>query len=230
MFTSQDYKDCNIKTMVDPITNFGKATVSTTYGNLDTVIVLNDENGSRFPDPSVEGAFNLVWWNSTDFADPSDDPYREIVRVTNRIDDNLTIIRAQEATGIIPNIQGYAHNIPGKTYKMILALTKKMVQDLSSVSNRLAFTAQVINAPTTGTFLPNIPIPNGFALVVRATIGNTGLIYIANSVANATYSSIPGNRVTLNAGDVAKLFISNANLVAVAASAAGNSLDIIVEQ
>lgn len=242
-------KEYDIQAMVDPVKNFGKVTVSSGYSSTDLVIVLNSGDGAKLP-TSIDGAFNLTWWNATDYLDPSDDPYKEIVRINSRIVDTLTITRAQEGTFASDK------NIPGKTYKMILAVTAKIIPDLQTdaqtradttvevhrltgihalpqpsqaVPNRPSFTAQIVNALTTGTFLPNIPIPDGFALVVRAVIGNTGQIYVANSIANVTSSSIPGNRNTLNAGDAVKLYVTNANLVAVAGSSSGNNVDILVE-
>ncbi len=102
-------------------------------------------------------------------------------------------------------------------------------------TNRNAFTARVVNAPVLGAILPNIVVPNGYTLVVRANILNAGQVFIANNsagtgIADATNAAIPGNRNTLNAGDAVRLFITNANLVAVAGSGAGQNVDILVEQ
>jgi len=110
--------------MADPTKNFGKVTVSTTYGSGDTSIVLSSGNGAKLPDPAVDGAYNLVWWNSTDYDDPADDPNVEIVRVTVRSTDTLTVTRAQEGTS------ASAKNTSGKTYKMLRAFTKKDYDDL----------------------------------------------------------------------------------------------------
>lgn len=101
---------------------------------------------------------------------------------------------------------------------------------ITAQGNRPAFTAQVVNAPVLGALLPNIIVPGGYALVVRANILNAGQVFVANSIANATNAAIPGNRNTLNAGDTVRLYITNANLVAVAGSGAGQNVDIIVEQ
>ena len=298
--------------IVDPFINFGKAIVSQGYDNLETTIVLDAGAGSIFPDPSIDGAFNLVWWNSTDYGDPTDDPNKEIVRCTSLSGDTITIMRAQEGT------TASVKNLSGKIYKVALSITAKVFTDLQtdsqsrvdtgisihssltsgihgaigdvvgtsdiqsltnkiitdptnnvmaqslksttttidvsgssapsigqilmatsptsatwqnlSTPNKSSFTAQVVSAPTTGALLPNIPVPDGFSLIIRATSTNTGLVYIANSIANATSSAIPGNRNTLSAGDAAKLYVSNANIVAVAGSTAGNTVDIIVEQ
>lgn len=102
---------------LDPTINFGKVLVSTGYDDTAVSIVLNAGDGARLPDPATAGAFNLVWWNWTDYPDPSDDPNREIVRCTARSTDTLTVTRGQEG------IAATTKNSGGKTYKMILALT-----------------------------------------------------------------------------------------------------------
>jgi UDP-N-acetylglucosamine transferase subunit ALG13 len=76
-----------INTLLDPVVNFGKVTVSTGYTNLDTVIVLTAGHGSKLPNPSPDGQFNIVWHNSSKYADASDDPNVEIVRCTVRTGD-----------------------------------------------------------------------------------------------------------------------------------------------
>lgn len=59
--------------------------------------------GARFPDPAIMGPtiggpYNCVWWDQKTYPDPDDDPNKEIVRVTAKVGDTLTIIRAQEDT------------------------------------------------------------------------------------------------------------------------------------
>ena len=99
-----------------------------------------------------------------------------------------------------------------------------------AIDNRNSFTAQVISAPTTGAQLPNISIPNGFALSARAHVDNKGQVFVANSLINAITPGVPGSRITLNAGDVIKLFLTNANIVFIAGSDLGQNVDILVEQ
>jgi hypothetical protein len=112
---------------LDPVRNFAKVTVSQGYDSTATSITLVTGDGAKLPDPATEGAFNLVWYNDTDYKDPADDPYVEIVRVTAKSGDTLTIQRGQEGTS------AQNHNLPGKTYKMILAMTKKMKDDIESL-------------------------------------------------------------------------------------------------
>ncbi len=111
---------------LDPVLNFAKCTVSTGYDASATSIVLSGGDGAKLPAPASNGAFNLVWWNSTDYPDPADDPNKEIVRCTARSTDTLTVTRNQESSG------ASTKNTDGKTYKMILAMTKKMVDDINN--------------------------------------------------------------------------------------------------
>ena len=111
--------------MLDPVLNFAKTQVLGLHTATDTSIPLVAGDGARLPNPATAGAFNLTYWNSTDFPDPADDPNREIVRCTARATDTLTIVRAQEGT------TATAKNLAGKTYRMVLAMTRKMVDDIA---------------------------------------------------------------------------------------------------
>jgi hypothetical protein len=104
---------------MDAIANFAKVGVSTGYNSAATSIVLNAGNGAKLP----AAPFNLVWWNSSDYPDPSDDPNVEIVRVTAISTDTLTITRAQEGTS------ASTKNTASKTYQMIQAPTAKTITD-----------------------------------------------------------------------------------------------------
>lgn len=108
-----------------PVTNFGKVTVSTGYDAAATSIALTTGHGSRLPSTFP---YPLVWWNSTDYADPADDPNREIVSVTARSGDTLTVTRGAESTG------ASTKNTSGKTYKMVLSFTKAMYDAILGLS------------------------------------------------------------------------------------------------
>ena len=110
--------------MADAAKNFAKVTLSQGYDSAAVSVALLSGEGDLLPDPAVDGEFNLVWWNFTDYLDPSDDASAEIVRCTAKTSDTLTITRAQEGT------TATSKNITGKTYKMILAFTKKTYEDL----------------------------------------------------------------------------------------------------
>ena len=115
-----------INTMLDPVVNFGKVTVSTGYSSGDTSIVLSAGQGSKLPDPSNDGSFNLVWFDNSTYGNASDDPNVEIVRCIARVGDTLTLMRAQEGT------TASNKNTPTKTYKMILSPTKKTITDIKA--------------------------------------------------------------------------------------------------
>jgi hypothetical protein len=111
--------------MFDPVRNFAKVVVASGYDASALSVGLYTNDGAKLPDPSTEGAFNLVWWNGSDYPDPSDDPSIEIVRCTARSTDTLTIVRAQEGTA------AETHNTGGKTYIMCVTVTKKLIDDLN---------------------------------------------------------------------------------------------------
>jgi hypothetical protein len=106
---------------LDPVANFIKLILSTGYGSSDTTIVLT-AGGSSLPSPS----FNMTWWNSTDYSDPSPDPNAEIVRVTGVSGNTLTVARGQEG------ITATTKNTPGKTYSIMLGITAKMITDIGN--------------------------------------------------------------------------------------------------
>jgi hypothetical protein len=170
--------------VADAIKNFAKCTVSTGYDADDTSIALSSGEGSKLPQPSSDGEFNVVWWNSTDYPDPADDPNVEIVRVTARSTDTLTATRAQESTS------ASAKNTAGKTYKMVLGPTKKIIDDLRSSFSVQTVSGAINGANTTFT------IPNAFA--GSSIVALNGMILIENvdytvSGTTITYLSAPPN-------------------------------------
>jgi len=127
--------------MADPVKNFVKVNVSTGYDDTATSVVLATGHGAKLPDPATLGAFDIVWWNFTDYPDPSDDTNVEIVRVTAKSGDTLTITRAQQSTAATTK------NAGGKTYKMILTPTAKTISDiLALIANLTA--VKIGEAPT----------------------------------------------------------------------------------
>jgi hypothetical protein len=109
---------------LDNAVNFGKVTVSTGYDASAVSVVLIGGDGLKLPTVP----FNATWWNATDYPDPTDDPNREIVRVTVIATDTLTVTRAQESTS------ASTKNTSAKTYKMVAALTAKFINtDLAAL-------------------------------------------------------------------------------------------------
>lgn len=110
---------------MDAAKNFAKGTVDGAYDDEVTSIDLIAGDGNKFP----AAPFNAVWWNATDYPDPADDPLVEIIRVTAKSTDTLTIQRGHEGTGV-PGVAGVTHNTEGKVYKLIAPLTAKFVDEV----------------------------------------------------------------------------------------------------
>lgn len=143
---------------MDSSKNFAKSNVSTGYDSSATTIVLVTGGGAKMP--SVP--FNAVWWDSSVYADPADDPNVEVIRVTNISTDTLTITRAQESTSAAN------HNTSGHTYKVIAPLTSKFVTDLSSALKPFEFT------------IPP-PVSTGVSTTLNGAINNAVTALTVNS-------------------------------------------------
>jgi hypothetical protein len=74
-----------------------------------------------------------------------------------------------------------------------------------------------------------VPIPDGFSIVVRASVNNIdgSAIYVADSLLNV---QTPVNRIALSPGDSVKLYITDASNIWVAGSDANEDVEWIVEQ
>ncbi len=188
--------------LLDPVVNFGKVTVSTGYDATASSITLNTNEGSKLPDPSV-GAFNLVWWNSTDYPDPSDDPNKEIVRCTAKTTDTLTVTRPQEGTS------ASVKNIVGKTYKMILSPTAKTISDISSAITAAGNTT-IGSGTYTGLSTVNRAIAHGMGVTPKIVfiLSGTGesIRLIGTNISRA---DIPGN-LTETTADGTNFYVGNA--------------------
>lgn len=111
--------------ILDPVTNFAIAVIDAIDDSATTANLASGK-GALFPAPATDGAFNVIIFNSTDYRSPSDDPNKEILRVTGRSTDALTFSRAQEGTSAA------THNTSGKVYKIVLTPTKKQIDDIDA--------------------------------------------------------------------------------------------------
>jgi len=165
--------------VADARKNF-EVTVSTAYSAAATSIALQTGDGAKLPQPSTDGAFNAVWRNSTDYPDPADDPNVEIVRVTARSSDTLTVTPAQEGTS------ASTKNTSGKTYKMVLGPTAKTIDDLlgsisvQTVSGTLDGSNTAFTVPSSFTGKSIIALNAGI-LVEDAdyTVSGTNIAYLS---------------------------------------------------
>lgn len=161
--------------------NFAKVTVSTGYDASATSIVLATGHGARLPQPSTDGEFNLVWWNNSDYGDPTDDPNREIVRCTARSTDTLTVTRAQEGESAA------VKNIAGKIYRMALTITKKVIDDIIDnigASSTLSV-AQGSHGFVVGDVLRNTSTDNVYAKAQADSAANAEVIGIVTQVVDS---------------------------------------------
>lgn len=113
---------------MDDVKNFAEFDVSTGYDNAATSIVLASGGGARMPAPP----FNAVWWNKTDYANPADDPNREIIRVTAISTDTLTVTRGQEG------IAASNKNTGGKTYRIAAVTSALWLHALNSFAGAMS--------------------------------------------------------------------------------------------
>lgn len=156
---------------MDALKNFAVGTVSTGYDASATSIALTAGHGARFPSTAFYG----VWWNSTDYANPADDPAVEIVRVTARSTDTLTITRAQEGTS------ASTKNTGGKTYKFMQAVTAALLGQLLAVEIVVACSDESTNLAT-GTAKVTFRMPFALTLtklkadVNTAPVGSTIIV------------------------------------------------------
>lgn len=221
---------------LDNTVNFGKVTVSTGYSAGATSIVLQSGQGALLP----VAPFNVTWWNSTDYTDPSDDPNKEIVRVTagggGGGGDTLTVTRGQEGFG------ASTKNTAGKTYKMDACLTAKVMNtDLYNCFSPDAFFGRMPNPTFPKAYVNNTingnndvyTVPaNRAAVVFSLTVANFGAnnpTYFPQFKTGGTYYQIaagvavgatPQNAIVVN---VTTLFLSAGEILSLNANATGMS-------
>jgi hypothetical protein len=133
---------------LDSVANFANVQASTGYNSSVTSIALQSGQGAKLP----ATPFNMVWWNSTDFPNPANDPNVEIIRVTGVTGDTLTISRAQEGTSAAN------HNTGGKTYSLVLGITAKMIADIQSALPGTFVENEVVSGSGTSWTLANTPV------------------------------------------------------------------------
>lgn len=176
---------------MDAIKNFAKAVVSD--GNYDasaTEIDVIAGHGDRLP----AAPFNAVWWNATDYPDPSDDPGVEIIRVTVKSTDTLTITRAQEGTA------AEDHNVAGKTYSLIAGMTARAITEM--VGDVFGFGPALVIDPNEPSVLVRLDTSKFIDLKDGYTEIQQTAVYIGDfeGQGNSSYMVLDdaNNRLTLN--------------------------------
>lgn len=107
---------------LDPVKNFAISRVATAPSPADsgTTLVVETGDGALFPDPSSSGAYNVVIYPNGEQPTSTN---AEIVRVTARTSDTMTIDREEESTSARTVVEGDI---------VMLGITAKMVTDLST--------------------------------------------------------------------------------------------------
>jgi len=109
---------------LDPIRNFAISTVATvpSPATTGTTLVLNAGDGALFP-AATSGDFNVVIYPSGEQPSSTN---AEIVRVTDRTTDTLTITREQEDTSARTVEEGDV---------VMLAVTQKVMEDIQDIAD-----------------------------------------------------------------------------------------------
>jgi hypothetical protein len=95
------------------VKNTNRTIVSMGYDSIESNIILSRGDGAKLPDPLIDGPYDILWWNASDYIIPTDDPHVEIVRCIAKIGDTLVVMRSQQQTSASPK------NIPSKIYNMM---------------------------------------------------------------------------------------------------------------
>jgi hypothetical protein len=140
--------------MLDSVANFVQVQASTGYNSSATSVTLQSGQGSKLP----ATPFNLIWWNSTDYPNPANDPNVEIVRVTNVSSDTITITRAQESTSATNK------NTAAKTYSLVLGITAKMISDIGTALLGTPVVSEVVSGSGTSFTLAHTPVSSSLRL------------------------------------------------------------------
>jgi hypothetical protein len=194
---------------LDATVNFAKSPVSGGYSAGATAITLAAGGGAKFP----AVPFNAVWWNSTDFSDPSDDPTVEIVRVTNIAVDVLTVTRGQEGTAAV------AHSTAGKTYSMIEGLTSAQMTIIATAFANTGAAGEVWSGPAGAGGAPGFNLVSlvGSAALTFGLIPDGSSAALTLTIAGAVVGQAvaPEWPSTLEAGLLGIMFVSAANTITV---------------
>lgn len=126
---------------LDPITNFAESTLASGIAAGATSLNVASSTGAKFPSSFP---YPLVLWNCVDYSRASQDPGVEIVLVTNRSGDTMTVTRGQEGTADV------AHNTGGKTYCLELNLTKGMWDRIQTTINAAASSSTLFTYDCSG--------------------------------------------------------------------------------
>jgi hypothetical protein len=111
--------------------NWGVANVLGTHTSGDTTVTLDTGEGAKLPVVTGTYTHAYAWWfDSTNYASARLDPNREIVKITNRVTDTLTVVRGQQGTSATSKTTPAAQYVmvSGATAGEWTALYEQMVE------------------------------------------------------------------------------------------------------
>ena len=182
--------------------NNAQSTLGEDLDTTETGIDVASGHGSRFPAPG--NGFYATIWNSGTYADPFSDPNMEIVLVSARTTDTLTVTRGQLGTS------GVAHTT-GDDIRLLVDAS--FISDLNTAVNALeALPAKTITSDTTTSigassdFTLSVAIGSNRGFVLFYALGASttfpGVLCVATTTAtDARAAEIAGGSTTMTTGN-----------------------------
>jgi hypothetical protein len=172
-------------------TNNATTRLAASISNTATTATLSTGTGQFFPAITAGQAFTLT------LSDSPTGLTREIVLVTARNGDQITMIRGQEGTNAIAWIAGtYVENRP----------TAKFLNSFDNLDPFYAIGGGTSNAITGELVSPLTSITDGFYVIVRALSANTTTTptfqLTLGTTVQPVYTIVKGNNQPLVAGDI----------------------------
>jgi len=113
-------------TAFEQVANNAQSTLAEDLTNVETDIDVASGHGSRFP--ATGNGYYLTIWDADTYADPFLDPSMEIVRVTARSSDTLTVTRGQRGTSGVTHTTGHA---------IRMLVDSELISDLQTATNNV---------------------------------------------------------------------------------------------
>jgi hypothetical protein len=113
-------------TAFEQVANNAQSTLAEDLTNVETDIDVASGHGSRFP--ATGNGYYLTIWDADTYADPFLDPSMEIVRVTARSSDTLTVTRGQRGTSGVTHTTGHA---------IRMLVDSELISDLQTATNNI---------------------------------------------------------------------------------------------
>ena len=189
--------------MADPIVNFFKSALVGTYSNTDTSFTITTGDGAKLPDPSTDGEFNLVIYEG--LAGISASSF-EIVRVTGKSGDVLTVTREQENTTAL--------TIGSEVHSVILSATKKTFDDINTAIENVDLTSlsgvESLTFDTTGDEV--LELPKG-TTAQRPSSPAQGMIRYntSDAIGLEVYTGVSWKQIGLTGLFQSETFVASAN-------------------